>query len=143
MRRKVWLVSGLVVLINLLGLVLSWLDPAIRAPSVRAGFHRWHADSAGRRCDDACAELKAIGFGCDPQPGAAPGGGPTSPQPGRSRVQLLDGGQSLLLRLPTLSAAQGQAVIEAVEPVAGPFLSGGQSVDTIGPSLGNNCCAAI
>ena len=41
-----------------------------------------------------------------------------------------------LLRLPTLSAAQGQAVIEAVEPVAGPFLSGGQSVDTIGPSLG-------
>ena len=32
MRRKVWLISGLVVLISLLGLVLSWLDPAIRAP---------------------------------------------------------------------------------------------------------------
>jgi preprotein translocase subunit SecF len=51
-------------------------------------------------------------------------------------VQLLDAGQSLLLRLPTLSAAQGQAVIQAVEPVAGPFKDGGQSVDTIGPSLG-------
>ena len=51
-------------------------------------------------------------------------------------MQLLDAGQSLLLRLPTLSAAQGQAVIQAVEPVAGPFRDGGQSVDTIGPSLG-------
>ena len=52
------------------------------------------------------------------------------------RVQLLDGGQSLSLRLPSLSAGQGQAVIAAVEPVAGPFVDGGQSVDTIGPSLG-------
>ena len=32
MRRKVWLISGLVVFISLLGLLLSWLDPAIRAP---------------------------------------------------------------------------------------------------------------
>jgi preprotein translocase subunit SecF len=58
------------------------------------------------------------------------------PQLNAPRVQLLDAGQSLLLRLPTLTAAQGQAVIQAVEPVAGPFKDGGQSVDTIGPSLG-------
>ena len=53
-----------------------------------------------------------------------------------ARVQLLDGGQSLVLRVPTLTAAQGQALIAAVEPIAGPFVAGGQSVDTIGPSLG-------
>ena len=41
-----------------------------------------------------------------------------------------------MLRLPTLSAAQGQTLIAAVEPVAGPFVDGGQAVDTIGPSLG-------
>ena len=58
------------------------------------------------------------------------------PQLNAPRVQLLDAGQSLVLRLPTLSAAQGQTVIQAVEPVAGPFKDGGQSVDTIGPSLG-------
>ena len=39
--------------------------------------------------------------------------------------------------MPTLSAAQGQAVIQAVTPVAGPFVAGGQSVETIGPSLGS------
>ena len=145
MRRKVWLVSGLVVLISLLGLVLSWLDPAIRAP-LRPGldFTGGTQIQLERRCDDACAELKAIQVSDVirslelPQEEGQP-----FPNLGAPRVQLLDGGQSLLLRLPTLSAAQGQAVIEAVEPVAGPFLSGGQSVDTIGPSLGKHCCAAV
>ena len=37
---------------------------------------------------------------------------------------------------PRLTAGQGQAVIAAVEPLAGPFVDGGQAVDTIGPSLG-------
>ena len=61
MRRKVWLVSGLVVLISLLGLLLSWLDPAIRAP-LRPGldFTGGTQIQLERRCDDACAELKAI-----------------------------------------------------------------------------------
>ena len=138
MRRKVWLISGLVVLISLLGLLLSWLDPAIRAP-LRPGldFTGGTQIQLERRCDDACAELKAIDVSdvirsLDlPQEEGQP-----LPNLSAPRVQLLDGGQSLLLRLPTLSAAQGQAVIQAVEPVAGPFLSGGQSVDTIGPSLG-------
>ena len=138
MRRKVWLISGLVVLISLLGLLLSWLDPAIRAP-LRPGldFTGGTQIQLERRCDDACAELKAIDVSDVirslelPQEEGQP-----LPNLSAPRVQLLDGGQSLLLRLPTLSAAQGQAVIEAVEPVAGPFLSGGQSVDTIGPSLG-------
>ena len=138
MRRKVWLISGLVVLISLLGLLLSWLDPAIRAP-LRPGldFTGGTQIQLERRCDDACAELKAIDVSDVirslelPQEEDQP-----LPNLGAPRVQLLDGGQSLLLRLPTLSAAQGQAVIEAIEPGAGPFLSGGQSVDTIGPSLG-------
>ena len=138
MRRKVWLISGLVVLISLLGLLLSWLDPAIRAP-LRPGldFTGGTQIQLERSCDDACAELKAIEVSDVirnlelPQEEAQP-----LPNLGAPRVQLLDGGQSLLLRLPTLSAAQGQEVIKAVDPISGPFLSGGQSVDTIGPSLG-------
>ena len=138
MRRKVWLISGLVVLISLLGLILSWLDPAIRAP-LRPGldFTGGTQIQLERRCDDACAELKAIAVSDVIRSLELPEEeGQALPNLGAPRVQLLDGGQSLLLRLPTLSAAQGQAVIEAVDPVAGPFLSGGQSVDTIGPSLG-------
>ena len=138
MRRKVWLISGLVVLISLLGLILSWLDPAIRAP-LRPGldFTGGTQIQLERRCDDACAELKEIAVSDVIRSLELPEEeGQALPNLGAPRVQLLDGGQSLLLRLPTLSAAQGQAVIEAVDPVAGPFLSGGQSVDTIGPSLG-------
>ena len=138
MRRRVWLISGLVVFVSLLGLLLSWLDPAIRAP-LRPGldFTGGTQIQLERRCDDSCGELKAIAVSDVIRSLDLPvEEGQPLPNLGAPRVQLLDGGQSLLLRLPTLSAAQGQAVIQAVEPVAGPFLSGGQSVDTIGPSLG-------
>ena len=61
MRRKVWLISGVVVPISLLGLVLSWLDPAIRAP-LRPGldFTGGTQIQLERRWDDSCSELKAI-----------------------------------------------------------------------------------
>ena len=138
MRRRVWLISAAVVVVSLIGLLLSWLDPAIRAP-LRPGldFTGGTQIQLERQCDPACADLKAIAVSdvirglALPQEGSTP-----LPQLNAPRVQLLDAGQSLVLRLPTLSAAQGQAVIQAVEPVAGPFKDGGQSVDTIGPSLG-------
>ena len=138
MRRRVWLISAAVVVVSLIGLMLSWLDPAIRAP-LRPGldFTGGTQIQLERNCDPACADLKAIAVSDVIRDLALPQEGSTPlPQLNAPRVQLLDAGQSLLLRLPTLSAAQGQAVIEAVEPVAGPFEDGGQSVDTIGPSLG-------
>ena len=138
MRRRVWLISAAVVVVSLIGLLLSWLDPAIRAP-LRPGldFTGGTQIQLERNCDLACADLKAIAVSDVIRDLALPQEGSTPlPQLNAPRVQLLDAGQSLLLRLPTLSAAQGQAVIQAVEPVAGPFKDGGQSVDTIGPSLG-------
>ena len=138
MRQRVWLISAAVVVVSLIGLLLSWLDPAIRAP-LRPGldFTGGTQIQLERNCDPACADLKAIAVSDVIRDLALPQEGSTPlPQLNAPRVQLLDAGQSLLLRLPTLSAAQGQAVIQAVEPVAGPFKDGGQSVDTIGPSLG-------
>jgi preprotein translocase subunit SecF len=138
MRRRVWLISAAVVVVSLIGLLLSWLDPAIRAP-LRPGldFTGGTQIQLERNCDPACADLKAIAVSDVIRDLALPQEGSTPlPQLNAPRVQLLDAGQSLLLRLPTLTAAQGQAVIQAVEPVAGPFKDGGQSVDTIGPSLG-------
>ena len=138
MRRRVWLISAAVVVVSLIGLLLSWMDPAIRAP-LRPGldFTGGTQIQLERQCDPACADLKAIAVSDVIRDLALPQEGSTPlPQLNAPRVQLLDAGQSLVLRLPTLSAAQGQAVIQAVEPVAGPFKDGGQSVDTIGPSLG-------
>ena len=137
-RGRVWLVSGLALLLSLAGLLACWFNPSIGTP-LRPGldFTGGTQIQLERECGDSCRELKAITVSdlirtLELQPER------DQPLPNiRSpRVQLLDGGESLLLRLPSLSAGQGQALISAVEPVAGPFVAGGQAVDTIGPSLG-------
>lgn len=51
-------------------------------------------------------------------------------------VQVLDGGGTLLLRLPALNPDQSQAVINSLETSYGPLITTGSSVDTIGPTLG-------
>lgn len=137
-RRRVWLISGLTVLMALGGLLACWLNPTIGSP-LRPGldFTGGTQIQLERSCGKSCRDLKSITVSDQIRDLTLPTEA-DQPLPNlRSpRVQLLDGGESLLVRLPSLSAAQGQAVIEAVEPVAGPFVAGGQSVDTIGPSLG-------
>ena len=137
-RRRVWLVSGLAVLLALSGLLACWLNPTIGSP-LRPGldFTGGTQIQLERSCGDSCRDLKAITVSDLIRDLTLPTeDNQATPNLRSPRVQLLDGGESLLLRLPSLSAAQGQAVIAAVDPVAGPFVDGGQSVDTIGPSLG-------
>ena len=138
-RRQVWLISAVVLLISVAGLVMSWTNPQIRSP-LRPGldFTGGTKIQLERRCAaEACSDLSvstientltAIPLPVEP--------GRRAPNLDTARVQLLDRGQSVVLRMPALTASQGQAVIQALEPVAGPFVAGGQSVDTIGPSLG-------
>ena len=57
-------------------------------------------------------------------------------------MQLLDGGRSLLLRLPALSAAQGADLVEKLTPLTGPLQRSGTSVNTIGPTLGSQLLQA-
>ena len=137
-RRQVWLISAVVLLISVAGLVLSWTNPQIRSP-LRPGldFTGGTKIQLERRCAaEACSDLSvstientltAIPLPVEP--------GRRAPNLDTARVQLLDRGQSVVLRMPALTASQGQAVIQALDPVAGPFVAGGQSVDTIGPSL--------
>lgn len=137
-RRQVWLVSVLVLLLSVIGLALSWTNPQIRSP-LRPGldFTGGTKIQLERRCAETCPALSVssietalagIQLPVDP--------GRRAPNLDAARVQLLDRGQSVVLRVPALTAAQGQAVIQALEPVAGPLEAGGQSVETIGPSLG-------
>ena len=137
-RVRVWLVSGLTLLVALVGLISCWLNPDIAAP-LRPGldFTGGTQIQLERACGESCRDLKSIAVSNPVQSLSLPAE-EDDPVPNlrSARVQLLDGGQSLVLRVPTLSAAQGQALIAAVEPIAGPFVAGGQSVDTIGPSLG-------
>ena len=138
MRTRVWIISSVLALIALMGLVLCWLNPEIGAP-LRPGldFTGGTQIQLERRCDDRCTDLKTFEVSEQLNQLELPvEAGETLPNLSTSRVQLLDGGESLMLRMPTLSAAQGQAVIAAVADVAGPLVDGGQSVDTIGPTLG-------
>ena len=137
-RRQVWLISVVVLLFSLSGIVMSWTNPQIRSP-LRPGldFTGGTKIQLERRCAESCPELSvstiektlaALQLPVEP--------GRRAPNLDAARVQLLDRGQSVVLRMPALTASQGQSVIQALEPVAGPLESGGQSVDTIGPSLG-------
>ncbi|QNG26747.1 protein translocase subunit SecF [Synechococcus sp. HK01-R] len=139
LRRRVWWVSFLMIAVSVIGILLSWTNPQIHAP-LRPGldFTGGTQIQLERRCGTSCGALKVselqnvLAAAPLPDDADAP-----APNLASARVQLLDRGKSLVLRMPTLSAAQGQAVIAALTPVAGPFLPGGQAVDTIGPTLGS------
>ncbi|TCD57092.1 protein translocase subunit SecF [Synechococcus sp. BS55D] len=139
LRRRVWWVSFLMIAVSVIGILLSWTNPQIHAP-LRPGldFTGGTQIQLERRCGTSCGALKVSELqnvlAAAPLPDEADA---PAPNLASARVQLLDRGKSLVLRMPTLSAAQGQAVIAALTPVAGPFLPGGQAVDTIGPTLGN------
>ena len=53
-----------------------------------------------------------------------------------SKIQVLDNSQSLLIRLPFLSANQSDIVINSINNEFGPFNGSGISIDTIGQTLG-------
>jgi len=142
-RRNVWMISGFVLIFSALGLILSWTNPQIRSP-LRPGldFTGGTQIQLERDCGSSCPTIKAIdiqqklGSLTLTPDDSSDKRAQSVPNLATARVQLLDGGQSVVLRMPALTASQGQAVIEAMEPVAGPFAVDGQSVDTIGPSLG-------
>ena len=60
----------------------------------------------------------------------------SSPNLSRSQIQLLDDSKSISIRLPFLSAAQSEAVVDEIKKSYGPFINENTSVEIIGPSLG-------
>jgi len=137
-RRLLWAISGLALLLSLLGLGLSWRSAAIGLP-LRPGldFTGGTQIEIGRRCDGACAPLSVSALESSVRSLSLPAE-PTASVPNlrSASAQILDAGQLVVLRLPTLSAAQGQALIDQLRPLLGETEPGGLSVDTIGPTLG-------
>jgi preprotein translocase subunit SecF len=138
-RRFLWTVSALALLLSLVGIAASWLSPTIRAP-LRPGldFTGGTQIELSRRCDPSCAPLspsqleaaiRAVELPAEP--------GTSAPDLRGVSAQLLDQGSLVVLRLPTLSPAQGQSLVEKLQPVVGATESGGLSIETIGPSLGS------
>jgi preprotein translocase subunit SecF len=138
-RRLLWTISGVALLLSVVGIAASWLAPGISAP-LRPGldFTGGTQIELTRSCDSGCApltvpELEAAVRAVDlPAEPAAP-----APDLRGVTAQLLEDGRQLTLRLPTLSAAQGQTLVNQLQPIVGEVVPGGLSVETIGPTLGS------
>jgi preprotein translocase subunit SecF len=139
-RRQGWLVSGLAVLLSLVGMALCWSNPRIGAP-LRPGldFTGGTQLQIERSCSVAdCASLRAAAVQQRLAEITLPASGAVeAPRLTSAGVQVLDGGRSLELRLPDLEPEQTQALIDQLIPLTGPVNPQQLSVNTIGPTLGS------
>ena len=140
-QRLAWWGSAVACLISLLGMVLCWLNPAIGLP-LRPGldFTGGTQIQLERSCAKTCPlitatqvqqRLQALKLEADPETQAP------APNLASAQVQVLDGGRSLMLRLPELSPLQAKQVNRDLESLIGPLEPSGTSINTIGPTLGD------
>jgi len=139
-RRLAWWGSALASLLSVVGLLLCWLNPAIGAP-LKPGldFTGGTQIQLQRACTaDSCSAITAAGIRERLAGLQLPADGePTAvPSLNNAVVQVLDRGQSLVLRLPALAPAQGAAVVSDLDALIGPLAPAGTGVNTIGPTLG-------
>jgi preprotein translocase subunit SecF len=138
-RRLAWIGSGLACALSILGLLLCWLNPSIGSP-LKPGldFTGGTQIQLERSCGVACPPITAPEVQQRVAGLSLPADGDERPPNlGSTSVQVLDKGASLMLRLPALSPDQSAAVIASIEKAYGPLKSAGTSVDTIGPTLGD------
>ena len=138
-RRLAWWGSGLACVLSVVGLVLCWLNPSIGAP-LRPGldFTGGTQIQLERQCGDACSSLTSAEISATLSKLSLPeADGQKPPNLGAAGVQVLDEGRSLMLRLPDLNPDQASAVVAAVQQTVGALNPAATSVNTIGPTLGD------
>ena len=138
-RRLAWWGSGLACLLSVVGLVLCWLNPSIGAP-LRPGldFTGGTQIQLERQCGESCSSLTSAEISATLAKLSLPeADGQTPPNLSAAGVQVLDQGRSLMLRLPDLNPEQASAVVAAVQQQVGALNPAATSVNTIGPTLGD------
>ena len=138
-RKVVWLISFSLCLISIIGMLICLKSNSIKAPlNLGLDYTGGTQITLERSCTD-CNPLNTIeisnniiamnnqdkNFSSN-----------TSPNLSRSQIQLLDNSKLISIRLPFLSAAQSDSVVDEVEKTFGPFNNSNTSVEIIGPSLG-------
>jgi preprotein translocase subunit SecF len=138
-RRLAWWGSGLACLLSVVGLALCWLNPSIGAP-LRPGldFTGGTQIQLERQCGERCSSLTSAEISSALAKLSLPeADGQTPPNLSAAGVQVLDQGRSLMLRLPDLNPDQASAVVAAVQQTVGALNPAATSVNTIGPTLGD------
>jgi preprotein translocase subunit SecF len=121
------------------GLALCWLNPSIGAP-LRPGldFTGGTQIQLERQCGERCSSLTSAEISSALAKLSLPeADGQTPPNLSAVGVQVLDQGRSLMLRLPDLNPDQASAVVAAVQQTVGALNPAATSVNTIGPTLGD------
>ena len=139
-RKLVWFISFCLSLISIIGMLISFKSPSIKAPlNLGLDYTGGTQITLERNCDDICNELNTndisniivslnkfdTNFTSN-----------SSPNLSRSHIQLLDNSQLISIRLPFLSADQSESVVTQISKSYGPFISGNTSIQIIGPTLG-------
>ena len=139
-RKIVWLISFSLSLISILGMLICFRSPSIKAPlNLGLDYTGGTQIILERSCNDDCIELntsdisnniialknKDKNFDFN-----------NSPNLKSSQIQLLDNSKLISIRLPFLSAAQSESIVTEVKKSYGPFINQNTSVEIIGPSLG-------
>tara|TARA_Y100001968_G_C19442824_1_gene763532 strand:+ start:3006 stop:3974 length:969 start_codon:yes stop_codon:yes gene_type:complete len=132
------MISGFVLVISLLGLVSSWINPSIQAPLLPGlDFTGGTQIVLERNCSDQCSSISSSdvqevlsNFSSEYNQKSV------LPDLTNARIQFLDAKSSVVLKVQSLTATQSKEIINDLEPLVGPYITGGLSVDTIGPTLG-------
>ena len=139
-RKVVWLVSLSLSLMSIIGMIICFKSPNIKAPlNLGLDYTGGTQITLERECNSDCIELNTIeisnniialknvdrNFISN-----------SSPNLTRSQIQLLDKSKLISIRLPFLSADQSESVVTEVKKSFGPFINENTSVEIIGPSLG-------
>ena len=134
-RRTAWLGSGLAALLSVIGLLVSWLNPAIGSP-LKPGldFTGGTQIQLERACQpNQCPALNAADIQASLAKLTLPTDSDQRPANlSNAAVQVLDQGHSLVIRLQDLNPAQSAALVQQVGAIVGPLNPNGTSVDKIG-----------
>ena len=139
-RKNVWLVSFSLCLISIIGMLICFKSPTIKAPlNLGLDYTGGTQITLERICNLDCTELNTteISYNITALKNVDKNFSlNTSPNLSRSQIQLLDNSKLISIRLPFLSAGQSESVVNEVKKSFGPFVSDNTSVEIIGPSLG-------
>ena len=139
-RKFVWLVSFSISLISIIGMVLCFKNPTIKAPlKLGLDYTGGTQITLERSCKDNCTNLNTSDIynsiislkNLDNNFNSN-----TSPNLNSSQIQLLDNAKLISIRLPFLSSVQSESIVTEVKKSFGPFINESTSVEIIGPTLG-------
>ena len=139
-RKFVWLVSFSLSLMSIIGMLICFKSPTIKAPlNLGLDYTGGTQIILERNCNDNCIELNTLDISRNISSLSSIDkkfSSKISPNLTRSQIQLLDKSKLISIRLPFLSAGQSESVVTEVKKTFGPFIDENTSVEIIGPSLG-------